>query len=389
MDANNTGIFFGGGVLRASKVRNSSIELLKVLAMALIILSHSVPKAGLSELAHSGVIDVSLATSDVQEFIAILCAYLGQIGNAIFIVCSAWFLLDSNRINLSKVTSIVLDCLLISVFMLGVFLCFGYRFPLKMIVRQFMPTILGTNWFITTYIIFYMIHPYLNRVINNLKQKEHFIVNITFAVFYCILAVIKDSLLYFNKLLGFIIIYFFVAYMKKYMENFMNSRKINLMILISNIVGLFALVLVTDIVGLMLPLFSDKVSLWCKFWNPLMIAIGISAFNLAKMKTYKNERINFLSSLSMLVLCFHCNPLVMLYFRFDFFEYIYRQFTFQHILLWILLFALFLAVTSILLSYIYKKSVAKTTKKWGEKISSKINVVCDTLFIYSHMLDKS
>lgn len=234
-----------------------------------------------------------------------------------------------------------------------------------------------------------MIHPYLNRVINNLKQKEHFIVNITFAVFYCILAVIKDSLLYFNKLLGFIIIYFFVAYMKKYMENFMNSRKINLMILISNIVGLFALVLVTDIVGLMLPLFSDKVSLWCKFWNPLMIAIGISAFNLAKMKTYKNERINFLSSLSMLVLCFHCNPLVMLYFRFDFFEYIYRQFTFQHILLWILLFALFLAVTSILLSFIYKKSVAKTTKKWGEKISSKINVVCDTLFIYSHMLDKS
>ena len=169
----------------------------------------------------------------------------------------------------------------------------------------------------------------------------------------------------------------------------MNSRKINLMILISNIVGLFALVLVTDIVGLMLPLFSDKVSLWCKFWNPLMIAIGISAFNLAKMKTYKNERINFLSSLSMLVLCFHCNPLVMLYFRFDFFEYIYRQFTFQHILLWILLFALFLAVTSILLSFIYKKSVAKTTKKWGEKISSKINVVCDTLFIYSHMLDKS
>lgn len=311
-----------------------------------------------------------MATTNIQELVAVIFAYFGQIGNAVFIVCSAWFLIDDDKFKLSKVISIILDCLVISVMMLCIFLAFGYSFSIKMIIRQFMPTILGTNWFVTTYLIFYTIHPYINRVIHSISQREHLCINLVLFVFYCIGALIKGSLLYFNKLLGFIVLYSFVAYMKKYMKTFTESKKANTGLLAISIVGLLLMILLTNAMGIYIPFLRNRVTLWCKFWNPVIIAIAISAFNLSSAKVYSNKTVNYLSSLSLLVLCFHANPLVLLYFRYDFFEYIFVEYSYQRLVAWMLAFAAFLAIVSILLSCLYKGTIQKLTYKLGQKYSN-------------------
>lgn len=81
--------------------RNSSIELLKLIAVVMIVISHSMPNGGIGLYA-SG-IDICSATTNVQLVIASFFNNLGQIGNAIFVICSAWFLLDNGKVNVKKV----------------------------------------------------------------------------------------------------------------------------------------------------------------------------------------------------------------------------------------------------------------------------------------------
>lgn len=61
------------------------------------------------------IISIHTATTDVTRIILTLLCYLGSIGNAIFFVCSAWFLLDSKRVNTKKMLFMELEIWLFSV----------------------------------------------------------------------------------------------------------------------------------------------------------------------------------------------------------------------------------------------------------------------------------
>ena len=103
--------------MKEDKERNSSIELLKIFGIILIILSHAMPNH--NEIIE-GYIDVSLATVSVQRLVIVLFQYGGQLGNAIFVICSAWFLLESSKVNVKKIVHIATDAVIISViFSLG------------------------------------------------------------------------------------------------------------------------------------------------------------------------------------------------------------------------------------------------------------------------------
>ena len=48
---------------------------------------------------YKSAIDLSKANADLQYFVTELFRNLIQIGNEIFLVCSAWFLIDNNVVN--------------------------------------------------------------------------------------------------------------------------------------------------------------------------------------------------------------------------------------------------------------------------------------------------
>ena len=80
--------------MEARKIRNSAIELLKLFAMFLIILSHSMPKYDQTLV---GYVDIVHATDNIQNLVLIVFNYLGQLGNAIFVICSSWFLIGGDK----------------------------------------------------------------------------------------------------------------------------------------------------------------------------------------------------------------------------------------------------------------------------------------------------
>lgn len=82
------------------KSRNSSIELLKILAIILIVVSHAAPLYG--DNTAISYIDLTKATKDVSEFILIIIRTLGQVGNIIFVMCSAYFLYRFKKCKTEK-----------------------------------------------------------------------------------------------------------------------------------------------------------------------------------------------------------------------------------------------------------------------------------------------
>ena len=342
--------------------RNSSIELLKIFGMILIAISHSVPFTNIPEF------NINLASTNINNFILVIFKNLGHIGNLIFIISSAYFLTDSKKTKKEKVINLIIDTFIISMFFLILVKSLGFYIEEKDIYKQFFPIIYSNNWFVSCYLIIYIIHPLLNIVIKHLDKKQFFRVNIIFII-YLIIQIFFAEEFYYNDLIGFIIIYFFVAYMKLYMKDFQNNMKLNYIILFSSIILYIILLAFTNVLGLKYSFFFEKMLYWNRFDNFLFIAITISLFNIFKKKELKNRNINYISSLSLYFYIIHENMILRKFVRPLLYDIVFSH---NNIILWILLESIILFGFGIILAYVYNETISKATKKLSDKICNLI-----------------
>ena len=151
------------------KTRYTSIELLRIVAMFLIVQSHFVFH-GYRQICGGDFSDISNPLNEV------LCRvmFTGNIGNVIFMIITGFFLCDSEKVSLKKLLRVV-----IQVFFYSVFCYFGYQyiytngnFSIKEAFIAVTPLIHSTYWYFTSYVLIYIFHPYLNLVIKNTNQKK-------------------------------------------------------------------------------------------------------------------------------------------------------------------------------------------------------------------------
>ena len=352
------------GILEQNKkIRNSSIELLKIIAIIFIVVSHSVPLYGDTEsIAY---IDLHLATTNITNLILIILKCLGHIGNVIFIVCSAYFLIDSKRTRKEKIINIIIDSFIISITFLAITLASGFTIPIKDIIKQFFPITFWNNWFIQAYLLFYLAHSFLNVIIKNIDQKQLLRLVIGLLFLYSGIQFLLPGKMEYSNLIGFIMIYFVTGYVKLYMSKFKNNKKANITLLITSFGLNIVLLLVTNILGLKFDMFSNKMLYWNGICNIFYIGIAISLFNLFSNKHFENKFINYCSSLSLLIYMIHANMLFREYIKPIFYETVFQ---YGHILLWVILEAIVLIVGATLISAIYKETIQKITKKLSKKI---------------------
>ena len=129
------------------KERNSSIELLKVLAIIIIIVSHSIPFYG-------NVYDLEASNLGGRHLLFQMASCGGKLGNIIFVICSGYFLSDSKKLRLNKITELLLDTAII---IFG-FCCISFIKTKSFSISPFlyrMNLILNgkENWFIINYLL--------------------------------------------------------------------------------------------------------------------------------------------------------------------------------------------------------------------------------------------
>lgn len=368
------------------KKRNSSIELLKIFAIIMIVFSHAMAAwpAG-DEYPYTVIqqggqyIDIWSATDNIQIIVIMIMKYLGQLGNVIFVSCSAWFLVESKKLKIERIVNLILDNFFISVLFLVVFLFCGIKVHKILLIHSLLPFLFETNWFITCYVFLYALHPILNIIINSLeeaKYKQYLFVSICM---YSFIALVLPGKLYSNDLVGFILIYFVVGYLRKYKNDFVNNKELHVKIIAFTSILSIILFLGFDILGLRFSLLRNQMMRFCIFTNPLLIIIGISLLCYFQTKELKSPVINYMSSLSIYVYLIHCNDLVVKYLRYMYFDFIHMKYGMRLELLFVIVYGIATLATSFLLGGGSVHTIARVTKSVSVRITQ---CLCKLPFFY-------
>lgn len=332
--------------------RKSGIELLRIIAILLICLSHAVQT---SELF----LDFSLNSFGIV--VLSILRYSGQIGNVIFIICSSYFLTESSGIKRNKAFKILFDSMCISILIFICYLISGYRFGLLYSIKQILPDVFSNMWFIPIYVLFYLIHPMLNSAINGLSQKQHFSFCFIVFVVYGILGFLFNYSIGLNFLLDFIIVYFVVSYMKKYCSRLCENFKLNFIIFVFTAIIFVFLAVIKKLLNLKY-LFIDS---WT---SPLLLIMLLSLFNIFNSFKFINKKINYLASCSLFVYCFHENILLRSFLRPKYYEFV-MNINPNIYFLWIMLCGIGMFVIAYLISILYKITFSKLTNWLSKKVN--------------------
>lgn len=101
-----------------------------------------------------------------------------------------------------------------------------YKLSLFTIIKEVLITFTGGNWFLTTWLIYYILHPYLNIIIDTVDKDRS---KLLIAFIICFLAwsrfytVGSGVFVSANNIINFISVHLVVGYIKKYCNNISNK----------------------------------------------------------------------------------------------------------------------------------------------------------------------
>ena len=364
------------------KERESGIELYKVIAIFLIVLSHVIqtltePNYVLG-IGEGTFINIATATTDLNVLLLALFRICGALGNNMFFICSAWFLVNSKKMSLKKVIHMILDVWIINMIVFWGLHAIGIQFQVSDTVRTFFPTTFANNWYITCYLLFYLIYPFLNRMLEQLNISEHFALTSFLFMIYFIIPVLpleEINLFFANELVIFLATYVIVSFIKIYKNEWTENLKLNKGILFVSIGSYVVLILSVDYLGLRTNYFLNRLVRWNMNNSLFMFLIAFSSFNMMKKKKFINRTINYFSSLSLLVYIFHENLAFRRYFRPVIEFSILRRFGIEHAFICAVFMAVSLAILSFIISAVYKIFFTKIVSKLSSIISRNIQTL--------------
>lgn len=363
---------------KQTTVRDSGIELLKIFAIFVIVISHVVQTLTFKNpdaLYQEYVIDITKATTDLHRIILLIFRHFGVWGDALFFISSAWFLLKAKDFKKKKWLFMFVEIWTVSVIILVItYVILHGGISGKILIESIFPTFFCNNWYLTCYLLFYPISPILNRVIHGMSKKQLFRSTSALAILYIFVNSILDDWFFSSTLILWVTIYFVIAYMQKYLMGFADNVKKNLIFALVNAVCFIGLILLTEMGGLHISFLSGQMMHWVNYCNPFIIFMSIAMFNIARNVHFKNRFINYISSLSMLVYIIHENIILRTYIRPAMWNYVWENFGYTNVLGWVFVFVIIVFLFGILSAVLYSATVQKIVKKvsaWLYKVLRK------------------
>ncbi len=352
------------------KERTSGIEILKIAAVFIIVISHVTHTLGTRDngfISYADIyaLDLSLATTDIQRIILIIFKHFGALGNLIFFICSAWFLVGDKNVSKRKIALLETDIWSVSVLFLVAFFAFRGHVGLKLVIQSLFPTSFKNNWYMTCYMIIYAVHTHLNKVIDSMDRNRLLTAALVLSFLYLFTGLISYSFFYESDLMVFITVYFIVAYVKKYMNRSAESIKFNACLFLCGTAGFLVSILLLDLAGLKVGALNDKVLHWDRNCNPFLIMMALSLFNLARKEISVKPMINRFAGMSFLIYIMHENLLVRTYLRPRIWLIIHERFGYAHVVFWCIAYSLILFIVSSILSAVYTALLQKPLHQAG------------------------
>ena len=289
-----------------SKIRNSSLELLRLISMFLIISGH------FAMWNFPDLSGLSFADKLTRDYIVISG---GNIGVDIFFLISGYFMVKSN-ITVNKLLSLSSRVWFYSYCILAVFLIFNLgEVTIKATVKSLLPISMNQYWFITTYVVLMLLSPFLNHFIQKSSKEVLLKLIILLLIILSLYPVFLNSQLGFGSETGWAIVLYLVAgYFRLYVDiSKINVKRYALLAIISYAVMILIALLmnilsykfgVTALGDYRSVHFSSKQSIF-------MFGLCVGLFGLfLGIKPFYNKFINAVSKSVIGVYLIHEHPLM-------------------------------------------------------------------------------
>lgn len=333
------------------KERESNIELLRLLAMFLVLVVHS-DFFTLKPPSQDAVISSPLnaATRFFFESASIVCVDT-------FVLISGWFAIKPKA---KSFCNFIFQCLFFFVGIYAVMLMTGQAtLSLKGIAGCLV--LLKDNWFIKAYIGLYILAPVLNAFVKNADKRTFLAVLVSFFVFQTIYGWIGTAQFFANgySTMSFIGLYLLARYVKIHTD----YKKITPQLCFAVYVGLTVIISA-------IAFFSTRVGVTFisgkqySYTSPLVIVSALSLLLLFDGLKVKSRFVNWCAASSFAIFLLHTNPnLCERYFK-STVMHLYNNYDGVSCLVMIFIFLLVVSVVAILIDQV-RKSLWKTiAKRW-------------------------
>lgn len=145
------------------KHRMSKFELIRILAMYLIVLHHSFVH-GVLDFKSSTIQTTIINHYPLSTSISYILASGGKVGVYLFILITGYFMINST-ITLKKIIRLWLPILFWSVFLallIGEVFSNNISYTIKSLITVCLPITFNQYWFVTVYVFMYLLIPFLN-----------------------------------------------------------------------------------------------------------------------------------------------------------------------------------------------------------------------------------
>lgn len=263
--------------------RNSSIELLRIIAMFMILMHHFI--------VHNGYDVLKLPLGPERIFFQLVMAGGGKVGVVIFFSISAWFFLDKEQTiksNLKRVWIMERELLFWSLTLVAFYLVFDRTdLGMKLMVKSIAPLSMGLWWYATAYAIFLALLPFLSRGLKALGREYHLALAATVLTIWGLLSFIPGAQSLSDNVFGFIYVFILISAYKWYMKPF-TTKQIWLLTGIG-----FGFFLLYTVASATLSLMGHDMGIFITgSWRLPVVMVGFGMFLLFDRITFHSRAVN-------------------------------------------------------------------------------------------------
>ena len=280
------------------KKRKSTLELLRIVAIIMIIMHHYTLYSGF--LWNNEITFNRIVINFFEMF--------GKVGVCLFIIITGYFY-DKAQFKIKKFIAIILEAFIYSVVGLTIgVITNSEKVNIMNIIKSIFPVTFGLYWFISTYILIYIFSPFLKRIIENISKKDFkIILTIGFAI-WGILANIPKTETYFNEIIWLIYIYFIGAYIKKYNCSLLSNNKKRIIAVVLLVIVMNILTILIELLSVKLPILTQYIYFANNINSPLVLALTVIIFTIFNNINLKNNQIiNNMASTTLGIYLIHEN----------------------------------------------------------------------------------
>lgn len=199
--------------------RESGIELFRIISMLVIVAHHYIMNSGVI-----GVVNASNAVTGSALF-ALLFGWGGKTGINCFVLITGYFMCTSH-ITLKKFLKLLLEIEFYSITIFFFFVITGYApFSLKSLIKAILPVQDISTGFTPAYLVFFLFIPFLNILVQSMRQNQHLKLMILSVSVYSLWASIGFHVA-FNYVTWFSVLYIIASYVRKYPHKWFDNTRL-------------------------------------------------------------------------------------------------------------------------------------------------------------------